>query len=911
MTLTGRSTPGATLALQPFGTLTAPITATARADGTFSIPGVPLALGANSVSITASDVSGPGATLTASILRDPAPVLSANPVLTWNQQLLNSMQALALDPEMGSRAMALESVAVQDTIAAVEGRAGFLVSLSGGAGLNKSAALSAAAHDVLAYLFPTQKAALDATLAQVLSQLGVTSGSASVTFGSRIAAADIAIRDRDGWNNTVVFSGGTGVGQWRPTAPDFTNAQQPQFATLQPWLLNSDSQFRAAPPPAVGSAAYDAALLQVESLGAVNSTTRTADQTDIAKFWNDGSGSTTPPGHWDAIAAQILAANGQDVDAAAATLAELNVAMADAGVAAWDTKYTYDFWRPITAAQAGDANVAPDPSYQPLIKTPPHPSYVSGHSDFSSAAAAVLDSVFGPTSFSVTSLTDPGVVRSFTSFDAAAQEAAMSRIYAGIHFSFDSAAGAAQGAQVGQWTLGAFSNGSGSGPQILVDVGVPSYTTTLSLGGYALDDRAALTAISASVDGGAAQAVAVDASGRFSLSTASLFGPLLSGQHTLALSATDVAGRTSTQSVGFAVGGVATLTVSAPGSVLAAGAQLTGTVATPAGVSVRSLSYAFDGGTAIPVAVDSTGAFTAALGLGALAAGAHTLTVSALDSEGGTTTTTLNELLPALIPLVITAATPDSLATDVGVTYRPEVIFSRAVDPASVTAQSLFVTDAAGNVVPTTITLALGNTAAFLLPAGAMPGGSQLTLHVEGATIRGAADGAALATGSLFGTRVHDKLDHRQHGGSAGHHPDRHRRGPRRGLHPRQQRRHPLQHGRHPHLQEPDRGREGLCDRARGRCGPDRRARALHAHQRACGRREGGAGRADGDQRPVRLLLPPDDARRAGDGGPDQHDHGRHGHAGGAGGQPRRSPACTCRGWRPTSCKPSAPRRRP
>ena len=233
----------------------------------------------------------------------------------------------------------------------------------------------------------------------------------------------------DGSTNYVDYTPGTGDGVWQPTYPAYMPAENPQWATLTPFIMTSDSQFRPAGPPALNSAQWVSDYNQVKSLGAVNSTTRTADQTQIALFWNDPTGTATPPGHWNLIANQLAASKNLTLADTTKMLAELNVAMGDAAIVAWDAKYTTNFWRPITAIPAGGGNssLTADPNWRPLLTTPPFPEYISGHSTFSSAAAAVLDAVFGPNTPFTIGTTSPGVTgitRSFTGFDQAAQEAA-------------------------------------------------------------------------------------------------------------------------------------------------------------------------------------------------------------------------------------------------------------------------------------------------------------------------------------------------------------------------------------------------------------------------------------------------------------------------------------------------------
>ena len=230
------------------------------------------------------------------------------------------------------------------------------------------------------------------------------------------------------------------------------------------------------------SQAYADAYHKTKDLGSATSTTRTADQTEIAKFWADGKGTYTPPGHWNQIANDAAKASGDSISVDAKLFAQLNVALADAGIAAWDTKYTYATWRPITAIQHGDSignpGITADASWQPLLATPNHPEYVSGHSTFSAAAAAVLDAAFGTQfSFDTTSESLSGVTRSFANFDAAVAEAGESRIYGGIHFEFSNTAGQAIGKQVGTWALQSFdhshaptitSNGGGAAGAVSV-----------------------------------------------------------------------------------------------------------------------------------------------------------------------------------------------------------------------------------------------------------------------------------------------------------------------------------------------------------------------------------------------------------------------------------------------------------
>src|SRR5207237_1766873 len=189
-----------------------------------------------------------------------------------------------------------------------------------------------------------------------------------------------------------------------------------------PFCIPSDSAFRPPAPPALTSADYTAAFNEVKSLGAANSTTRTAEQSQIARFWYGTAGTFTSAGYWNQIAQGVAQQRGDSLVQNARLFALLNLAQADAYFAVWDAKYTYNFWRPVTAIRAADADgnpdTAADPAWAPFLATPAHPSYNSGHSGISGAAAAVLAAFFGSDAvpFSLSSDSLPGVTRSFASF---------------------------------------------------------------------------------------------------------------------------------------------------------------------------------------------------------------------------------------------------------------------------------------------------------------------------------------------------------------------------------------------------------------------------------------------------------------------------------------------------------------
>jgi len=460
----------------------------------------------------------------------PAP----DPVVFWNDQTNLAIQQASMDPFAATRALAVESLAVFDTLRSVAGLPGFLVRLPAPPGTSAEVAAASAAHAALLYLFPTRRAALNAVFARVLA--GYPPGAeraTSVRFGEDVAAAVVAIRNRDGWNANVPIQIGTEPGQWRPTPPYYLPPLDPQWAALTPFTLKAANQFRPPGPPPLNSPAFAAARAQTAAVGGMHSKVRTRDQTVAAHYWSDAIGTYAPAGHWNAIAAKALAAARMPLGEEAAVFAKLNVAIADSAIAMADAKYTFWLWRPITTIQAGDESFPAQPSWTPLLTTPQHPSYLSGHSVFSGAADVVLTAIFGSRPFQAGSAAVPGVVRSFSSFHQAAEEAASSRLWGGIHYKFDNDDGLVVGRSVGAWAMAAFDRfNDGHGPVIVLD--------RAGTGGFVLDSRTPIAAIEAALDGGPNDTIPVDSAGRFVLPRCG------AGQHDLRLKATDADGRVAT-----------------------------------------------------------------------------------------------------------------------------------------------------------------------------------------------------------------------------------------------------------------------------------------------------------------------------------------------------------------------------
>jgi membrane-associated phospholipid phosphatase len=390
-------------------------------------------------------------------------LLSGNVVLEWNQLALDAIRQTNANVLLASRALAITQAAIYDSVNAIDRSfAPYFAQVHASRGASLDAAAAEAGHDTLAALFPSRASTFDAALAADL--MGIPPGRArqGTEVGHAVAQQILTWRSTDGSGAVVPYTPGTDPGDWQPTPPAFLPALGPQWPDVTPFAMSDGSQFRPPPPPALGSAQYAAAFNEVKSLGSVDSTTRTADQTQIALFWKDPTAAAYAFGHWNEIAEQVSVERKFDLVADARLFALLNLATADAIISAWDTKYTYNFWRPVTAIQfPGDSALNPatgsDPTWTPLIVTPNFPSYTSAHSTVSGAAAAVLTSVFGR-DYHFTTGSDglPGVTRSFASFDAAAAEAGQSRIYGGIHFQFDNQSGLASGHALGRFVIGNF-----------------------------------------------------------------------------------------------------------------------------------------------------------------------------------------------------------------------------------------------------------------------------------------------------------------------------------------------------------------------------------------------------------------------------------------------------------------------
>ena len=373
----------------------------------------------------------------------------ADEVTDWNAVLQRAIVTAATAGPIQGRVAAIVHVAMFDAYNGVERRyTPIHVTLEAPRGASARAAVAYAAYTTLAALFPTQSftADLEASLAGIADNSAIensTSIARGAAWGTQVAQDILQWRSTDGLDlSPSTYAGNNGLGQWRPTPRPNPNGGAelaglnmlvPSLATTTPFAIPSPSSFRSPGPPALTSAQYAADFMEVKRLGEATSATRTDDQTQIARFW-----AGTALTFWNRAAKDAADARHNTLSENARLFALLNVAVADALISCWDNKVHFNFWRPITAIRLAntDGNDATDvqATWVPLITTPAYPDYDSGHQSVSGSAQAILTAFFGSMPVQGTSEGLAGVVRSWPSFAAAADEAFMARIYSGIHF---------------------------------------------------------------------------------------------------------------------------------------------------------------------------------------------------------------------------------------------------------------------------------------------------------------------------------------------------------------------------------------------------------------------------------------------------------------------------------------------
>jgi hypothetical protein len=373
---------------------------------------------------------------------------STDAVFTWYDLTTSVVAAAALPPQVGnSRTWAVAWIAAARAVRDV-----------GGSPAGQVAALASAVHDALLAQVPAQGGALDAALTATLGTLpDGRPRRRGVAIGARAAREVLAERAGDGLDVAHVNIPWTppppAPGIWQPTPPAFGPAIQAGEGRATPFLLGRPDRFRLGPPPGLDDPEYLASLAEVTAYGSADSTVRDAEQTGIGEFWAQPL-PTPPAGYTGVLRAALLGAPG--LSEQVRLVAAFHAITADAQIAVYDTKYTYLRWRPVTAIRAGHGALAPDPGWTPVIVTPSHPEYASGHATFAGAAERVLTALVGPRArqpFALTSPTAPGLVLTYRAWRELTGDSVNARVWTGVHFRFSDERGARLGRTVADYGL--------------------------------------------------------------------------------------------------------------------------------------------------------------------------------------------------------------------------------------------------------------------------------------------------------------------------------------------------------------------------------------------------------------------------------------------------------------------------
>lgn len=369
-------------------------------------------------------------------------------VVQWNQELIDTLAVAGVHPSRirVERTYAMMHVAMFDAVNAIErGYTSFRFETKASRGASAEAAAAQAAHDVLLSLYPSRAASLHALLQETLASIPPGRARQGIAIGSDIAAQVLAWRSADGWDVTPPpYVLPADPGNWIPTPPGFAAAAFTQYPAAEPFATESSTQFLVPPPPSVNSPQYTAAYNEVKALGSATSATRTADQTQAARMHASLGTTSTPPTLWNGVAQGVVQSLDLGLLDAARLFALMNVAIHDALQTSFAGKYTYGLWRPVTAIRNPDLNpdTVQDATWTPLVNAPPYPTYPGNAAAYGAAAARAMQIVLGddyvPFSFVYPgTLGQPDTTRNYSGLWDLAQEMGDSRIWAGIHFTFD------------------------------------------------------------------------------------------------------------------------------------------------------------------------------------------------------------------------------------------------------------------------------------------------------------------------------------------------------------------------------------------------------------------------------------------------------------------------------------------
>jgi hypothetical protein len=390
-------------------------------------------------------------------------------VYEWNRLIQETVPA----PQnvLTPRFFALTHLAMSDAINAVEREFTTLFEYSVPPAGSSEAAAAQAAHDILVAINPSASSVYDAALAAGLGgKSGQGANRVGSMIGAKVAQEILRWRQNDGWVVAPfpAYSEPGLPGRWQPTPPANANAAFTHLYGAMPLVLVTPTQFLPPPPPALTSAKYAADLEEIRAIGRDISSVRTSDQTTVARLWNgtaaSGTGTATNfMSVWNNVARDATRSRNMSLAEVARVFAVMNMSVHDALQTAQVSKFVYGLWRPVTAIRNADADMndatgPSDPSWLPLLPTPPYPSYAGNMATIGASAARALQNLFGTDDMQVTitwkqSAGQPDVSRSYSGFWKAADEQSESRIYGGIHYRFDQVAGQQIGRSVADYVF--------------------------------------------------------------------------------------------------------------------------------------------------------------------------------------------------------------------------------------------------------------------------------------------------------------------------------------------------------------------------------------------------------------------------------------------------------------------------
>ena len=382
----------------------------------------------------------------------PTAAQSLDTVVQWNRVMLEAVVTPGANPAtvFVHRPMAIVSVAMFDAANSFDRTyRPYAVMVTPAPGASRDVAVAQAAHDTLVALLPSLRSTFDAALAASLSGVPEDAARDGARVGAEAAAAILALRADDGWTQTppaLVLP--SLPGYWRPTPTANAAATFTHYPYVDGFVLGSGRRFLMEAPPALSSARYAADFNETKTIGSVDSATRTAEQTQMARLWHGVGTTTRSPNLWNTVLADVARARSWSGLDAARAFALMNMTQHDALLTAFTGKFLYGLWRPVTAireaASDGNASTAPDAAWTPLLPTPPYPGHPGNRACLSASQSRLLARLFGQddipiqVTWLVTGATP--VTRSYNGFRQLADEEAKSRIWGGIHFEFESQA---------------------------------------------------------------------------------------------------------------------------------------------------------------------------------------------------------------------------------------------------------------------------------------------------------------------------------------------------------------------------------------------------------------------------------------------------------------------------------------